>query len=67
MLIVAHRLSTVVSADRIYVLNSGEVAEVGTHRALMARGGLYRRLFEIQASQPEKESGTEAVPVEGAS
>ncbi|MEK7656590.1 MAG: ABC transporter ATP-binding protein [Elusimicrobiota bacterium] len=67
VLTVAHRLSTVVSADRIYVLNSGEVAEVGTHRSLMARGGLYRRLFEIQASQPAEGSAAEAIPVEGAS
>ena len=45
-LIIAHRLSTVRSADRIVVLDSGRVAETGTHDALMASGGVYRRLVE---------------------
>jgi subfamily B ATP-binding cassette protein MsbA len=43
-LIIAHRLSTVRGADRIYVLDQGRVAEVGDHDALMRRGGLYARL-----------------------
>jgi subfamily B ATP-binding cassette protein MsbA len=47
-LIIAHRLSTVRSADRIYVLEAGRVAEVGAHDALMSRGGLYSRLARAQ-------------------
>ena len=47
-LVVAHRLSTVRDADRIVVLDGGRVAEMGDHPALMAKGGLYRRLVEHQ-------------------
>jgi ATP-binding cassette subfamily B multidrug efflux pump len=46
---VAHRLSTVMSADQILVLHHGTIRERGTHRELMARGGLYERLFRLQA------------------
>jgi ATP-binding cassette subfamily B protein len=47
--LISHRLSTVKSADRIYVLDRGTVAEVGTHDELMSRRGLYARMFELQA------------------
>jgi len=46
--IVAHRLSTVARADRIYVLERGHVVESGTHAELLQRGGVYRRLYEQQ-------------------
>ena len=47
-LVIAHRLSTVRRADRIVVLEAGRVVDEGTHGELLARGGLYRRLYEMQ-------------------
>jgi ATP-binding cassette subfamily B protein len=47
-LIIAHRLSTVRSADRIVVLQDGSVEEMGSHEELLARGGVYARLHRIQ-------------------
>jgi ATP-binding cassette subfamily B protein len=49
-LVIAHRLSTVLAADRIVVLDRGRIVEEGTHAALVARGGLYARLAQRQFS-----------------
>ncbi|XRQ09051.1 ABC transporter ATP-binding protein, partial [Actinomadura welshii] len=49
-LLISHRLSTVRDADTIVVLSDGEVAEHGAHDALLDAGGLYARLFRLQAS-----------------
>ncbi|SEW18237.1 ATP-binding cassette, subfamily B [Ruminococcaceae bacterium KH2T8] len=46
LIMIAHRLSTVVSADRIYVLDDGKLSQSGTHDKLMASGGLYKDMFE---------------------
>jgi len=50
VLLISHRFSTVRAADRIYVLDAGEVIEAGSHAELMARGGTYAELFGLQAS-----------------
>ncbi len=50
--VVAHRLSTVLDADVIVVLDEGRIAEAGSHGELLARGGLYRAMYERQARRP---------------
>ncbi len=45
---IAHRLATVLGADRIVVLERGKIVEEGTHASLVAEGGLYSRLAELQ-------------------
>lgn len=50
-LVIAHRFSTVKMADRILVLHKGQVREEGTHAALLRRGGLYARLWELQCGR----------------
>ena len=68
-LVIAHRLSTVRAADRILVLQRGRLVEQGSHDQLIAHGGLYARLHELQFSRTEHGSASalpvaEAVPAE---
>jgi ATP-binding cassette subfamily B protein len=49
--IISHRITTLMEADRIFVLKDGRVVEQGTHEELMDIGGIYRKTYEIQSSQ----------------
>ena len=61
VLVIAHRMRTVAGADHIVVLENGRVAEQGTPAELMERGGLYRRMVELQSESARwKLNGTEA-------
>jgi ATP-binding cassette subfamily B protein len=57
-LVIAHRLSTVRAADRILVLQRGRLVEQGNHEQLLALGGLYARLHELQFSRAERSSSS---------
>ena len=54
-IVIAHRLSTVRRADNIVVMETGRVIEQGTHTELLARGGQYQRLYELQFADEEEE------------
>jgi len=54
-LVIAHRLSTVAEADLILVMEKGRIAERGTHRELLARGGIYAHMWNLQKQEEEKQ------------
>jgi ABC-type multidrug transport system fused ATPase/permease subunit len=58
-ILISHRFSTVRHADRICVLEGGRVVELGTHEELMAAGGRYRTMFDLQAARFGAEAGEE--------
>ena len=54
-LVIAHRLSTILAADKILVMQGGELVQQGTHESLLAEGGLYKELYETQFKPVEQE------------
>ena len=53
VLVIAHRLSTVRSADRIAVMEDGRITELGSHEELIALGGTYNRLYQLQFGEAD--------------
>ncbi len=52
--LISHRITTLMGASRIMVLNRGRVEEIGTHRELLSRGGIYRQIYDIQMSHDDR-------------
>ncbi|MBI5471901.1 MAG: ABC transporter ATP-binding protein [Ignavibacteriae bacterium] len=58
-IVIAHRLSTIQNADKIIVMHKGEIRETGTHQELLAHGGIYYKLYQLQYK--EQETGSRPV------
>ncbi len=61
-LVIAHRLSTIQRADRILVMHKAQLRETGTHQELLARRGIYWKLYQLQYKEQEIERGEELAP-----
>jgi ATP-binding cassette subfamily B protein len=61
-IVIAHRLSTIRDVDRVIVLHKGRVREEGTHAELMARRGIYYKLYELQYRDQERTVGLTPAP-----
>src|SRR5699024_4684875 len=55
VILISHRVTTLMQADRILVLQNGRVAELGTHEELLALGGIYRETYDIQTAAADRE------------
>ena len=53
--VIAHRLSTIINADKIVVMENGEIKEIGKHQELIDKNGLYKHFYDIQFGKEVKE------------
>ena len=62
VILISHRIATLMEADRILVLSNGRIVETGTHDELMRHGGIYRKNYELQMKSPEDEDNVPSAP-----
>ena len=55
VILIAHRVTTLMQADCIMVLDKGKIAEIGSHEALMEKNGIYRKIYDMQMTVEEEE------------
>ena len=60
VILIAHRVTTLMQADCIMVMDKGKIVEIGTHEELMLKNGTYRRVYDMQMSLPEEVSADES-------
>lgn len=65
VILISHRITTLMQADQIMVLDQGRIAEIGSHEQLLAQNGIYHRIYQMQMSLPAELAGDEQVAKEG--
>jgi ATP-binding cassette subfamily B protein len=55
VILIAHRITTLMNADQIIVMDQGKIVESGTHEELLAKNGMYRRIYDLQSRSAGKE------------
>ena len=56
VILISHRVTTLMGADKIMVLNQGEIEEMGTHQELIKQDGIYRKIYDIQMSHDDRKT-----------
>ena len=65
VILIAHRITTLMHADMIYVMEKGEIRERGSHEELLAQNGLYKKIYDLQLGEEEATEHTDAAETEG--
>ena len=56
VILISHRITTLMQADTILVLEDGKIAEIGTHDQLLSNNGIYKSIYDIQMNQEDREA-----------